>query len=360
MAQFNLLHISDLHISISPMREEIFFLIKNFKQNKPALFERYLNSNICASHNPNALRFLAKFIYQTKDYIDAIVITGDVATTGSSDDLEEAKKILSFAPYSDSDLVPPYLNDDEDESPIINGNLNIPIILLPGNHDRYQIEKYTFNPIKPGGTNFFEVFRDMWRENHVNVSTIIKEETHVLGIIAADFSLIDATDATMPQYIARLAQGRIYPDILEELVSKTSLFIKACQKQNKLPLIVWAIHFPPAFPHKKFLAALKDYFFKSLLEEDKLIYQADYNQISLIMAGHTHQPAFYDIPIFSYDDRLMCVQCSGSSSQYYNFDIDQRQTNYCHIVTFDCEEDELLTSVRNFKLDVNQGGFIEV
>lgn len=359
MTQFNILHISDLHISTIPMTEEIFFSPKELKKRYPEFLKRYFTGQMCASHNLKALSFLAKFIYQRKEMLDAIIITGDIATTGKVDDLNEAKYILSYEPYSNSDFNAPYIRPDESETPIINGNENIPIILLPGNHDRYEIENFVLTPMTPGGTNFFEIFRDFWKDEVVNSFTLEKENT-ALGVIAADFSLIDFKDATTPQYLTRWAEGKIYPHILEELISRSTQFIKESLEKDLTPILIWAVHFPPAFSYGKIIKSLSAYFTKSLLDEDKLIYHADYNHVSLIMAGHTHIPKFYSIPLFSFEqDDPLLVHCSGSTLQYYNSDELRREVNYCHILTLEHEEDVIYTSVKDYKLD-DKRGFIRV
>src|SRR6266480_4658674 len=67
---------------------------------------------------------LALYIDSIQDAVDAIIVTGDLATTGSEVDLSTAKAFF-FA----NTPIPPVAR--------VKLNLRIPVIFLPGNHDRF-------------------------------------------------------------------------------------------------------------------------------------------------------------------------------------------------------------------------------
>jgi len=79
-----------------------------------------------SSYNPGALDCLCNFIEDQESRLNAIIITGDLATTGLEPDLEKARAFLE----GDPDVAPEF---DQTIA-----HVKLPVFVLPGNHDRYQ------------------------------------------------------------------------------------------------------------------------------------------------------------------------------------------------------------------------------
>jgi 3',5'-cyclic AMP phosphodiesterase CpdA len=74
---------------------------------------------------------VAEFVYTERNGLDAIIITGDLATTGLPADLLPAERYVTEActdKWLTSRQAPSLASHD------------LPIFLIPGNHDRYQDE----------------------------------------------------------------------------------------------------------------------------------------------------------------------------------------------------------------------------
>lgn len=88
MVIFRFLVISDLHISVTPRRiglADVFFA-------NPKYFARI---SFTSSHDPDLLDGLAGFAGRICDNIDAILIPGDLATTGYRPDLVAAHDFVA-------------------------------------------------------------------------------------------------------------------------------------------------------------------------------------------------------------------------------------------------------------------------
>ena len=143
-------------------------------------------------------------------------------------------------------------------------------------------------------------------------------------IIAADFSLQSKTHCTLPFLkLSRLAQGRVYPTILDELVSATEEAKKDERAKGYTPVILWAVHFPPFFVHRnssRVSQALNN-LTKNLIDEKLLVEKAKENNVRAILAGHTHEAQ-------DYEERGLGVRilCAGSATQ------DDASNKHCQII----------------------------
>jgi 3',5'-cyclic AMP phosphodiesterase CpdA len=101
-----------------------------------------------ASYDERPLLAAADFVSQVSDDLHLLVLLGDLATTGISDDLLVAEQTFldaSVSKHLNAALEPKF------------GGLDVPLHVVPGNHDRYQDDFAT-----PGSTEFDKVFRSVY------------------------------------------------------------------------------------------------------------------------------------------------------------------------------------------------------
>ena len=275
---------------------------------------------MASSYDPESLLLLSEFIYDNARWkkngagqkiegsgekLDAVILTGDLATSGEQEDIEKVALFLSAAfnrrfPYKSSD---PGYRDATLSA------LEIPIILLPGNHDRYieTSRKRARIPIffEPGGSNFDRFVRD-YRPfkkpiHKIALSTAITKSSNLnVVVLCADFTLQDIEHHE--GRLGWLAQGMVYEGIRKSLVAETKSVISQKAAGDAL-CILWAVHFPPYFP------GLKKH--SQLLGEERLMKDANELDIRAILAGHTHQQLHYQTPGMN----SQCF-CCGTTTQY--------------------------------------------
>ena len=329
MPTINLLHISDLHMAETPMRAELASLWRKPKN----AYRRVREKEFMASHNPEVVNRLAAFAYKRREYIDAIVITGDIATTGSTVDLMAGYRLITAQP----DRIP-YLTADGE------GTLNlpdVPIFILPGNHDRYVPTKRKYS-LTAGGREFHRIFSRWWKAD-VEVYKA-KSGNYELGVLAADFSLQDASHASFLSMWNKWAQGRIYPQILTTLENLTVQFHLDARSNGKKSAAIWAIHYPPHYDYGSKVKGLAH----RLNDEDKLINAARRCKVELILAGHTHEHRYYPGGLVT-----PFIFCAGTSSQFGPAE----PGNYCHIISFDIDDSGYQYSVKHYRFDPVAGDF---
>lgn len=249
---------------------------------------------IASSYNTAALDCLCNFVEEQDHNLHAIIITGDLATTGFGFDLEKGRLFLEGTPPFDQTI----------------SDTKVPKMLLPGNHDRYIYTSDGFL-FAPGGTRFDEILQNHW-DGPVRVFKPLRgDENLSVVIIAADFSLQSKKDCTLPLLrLSRLAQGRVYPAILEELVKKTRIARQQERALGYTPVTLWAIHFPPFFTYcdtGPIQQALND-LTKNLIDEDRLIDEAREHFVDAVLAGHTHEAQ-------DYLAASIRVLCAGTTTQ---------------------------------------------
>lgn len=325
MSIIKILHVSDLHISKYPF-------LKQLDRRSPATYyDAIRNGTYAASHSTRKLRALVSLVYRLRDQIDAVLITGDIATTGLDYDLALA---LAFVDG------PTDAHDSRTSHgfPTISG-ADIPVFLLPGNHDRYKLRLKRLG-YAPGGRLFHQVFYRHW-QGDVRVSKIIKAD-FVAGIVAADFSLRSWRDAEGPNYLVnQYSQGRVYPDILKTCIDETVAFREQYQKIRNV-FIIWAVHFP-AIPGQE------ETYMKLRSRED-LIVAADQNGVSLLLSGHTHDPFEFASPRYSFRSLG-----AGSTTQD-----DSPEGNYCEVITIENSGRGYSLENVHYKFDQTTNRFIKV
>lgn len=354
--QIHILHISDLHLAKTALRKEI-LSIRSLTEGDT--YKRILNHESAASFNPVVVGAVSELAKKHSTILDGILITGDVSTSGNKDDLKEAFDIIDGVP------APPGIPGGS--HPLLGALTsnrhfpfdfpdNVPVFLLPGNHDRYYTDKKLYYP---GSTDFHHTFSKFWQINqNVKVCPIDKGSIRV-GLVLADFSLKDISDcqvdfgllnlkldlgwAKPTRRIAGLAQGYVDRNILSDMVAKTNDFVERTIEEGRQPIVIWAIHFPPRFPvGKGRIESIKSEF-KKLVDEDRLIEAAKDCDIRLIVAGHTHEHNFYKVGAID-------INCAGSTTQFMGED-GEIMDNFCHILRIDIDSQGFDISIYDFIYD---------
>lgn len=306
MASIRILHASDLHISQNPFTTSALDYISS-----GMYWDAMSSRTLVSSYNPAILYHLAEFIYDnylhsTPAPVDAIILTGDIATTGMKGDLEMALRFVE-GPQSGADplmcasLIPTLASAAEADAHRTGSN-KIPLWLLPGNHDRLRkLTPPSGMPdifYLPCGKEFEMIFANHWSSTVREFPTISRSSLSV-KLIAADFNLRRPWDYSGPWFFNMYAQGRVYEDVLGELVRTT---VDAMRRSPGPLAILWAVHFPPNFP--LIPESMK------LNEDDLLLDAADHCGVHAILAGHTHEAIYYRPPNKNVD-----VFCAGTTTQ---------------------------------------------
>jgi len=334
MASINILHASDLHISLhKQLRSPIdrFGDLRDPWNISPHgigeklqvvnnLITAWWKKMAASSYDPEILEALAEFIYQNarskldengdsivedgEDKLDAVVLTGDLATTGTSDDIERVSKFLRARSSSKC----PHKSDESDYRGATLSAVKLPILCLPGNHDRFIPTRDRYKKIypkfyEPGGTNFDRQLFDYGHQPVQGIevpATLSNKKKLRVVILGADFSL-ETFDDHEGLY-GWLAQGKAYSDKRRELALQTEK-LRNERKDNEVLCVLWAMHFPPGFPR------YPDH--GRLLREEKVIGHANRTGVRAILAGHTHEQITYRNP-----GSAFWVFCCGTTTQH--------------------------------------------
>ena len=282
MATFRFLHVSDLHISVTPRKVGVGDILLGALRSLPQISR-------VSSQDPDLLEAVAALAYHRRNAIDAIIITGDLATTGGRDDLEEAFDFVDGSVGGSA----PWLSAKN--KPTLQG-AGRPIVLIPGNHDRFQGMW-----CKPGGDEFDRVFKKYWSVGQsAQILCFIPARSPELAIIGVDFTLRHKTHAR--GHGGMWGQGRVYP---KGPLKKLNDLTDAIRSANPDVGIVWLAHFPPDFPEGE--QALK------LLNEAEFIQAATSRGVSVLLTGHTHNPKRFVTPPLKYNN--LEVLCAGTATQ---------------------------------------------
>jgi len=261
---------------------------------------------LVSSYDVGVLQRFADFVHQhaANGLLDAVVLTGDIATTGDTEELEKALEFFEAPP--DVRL----RSQTSEQEPTL-AELPIPIFLLPGNHDRYKTGP-GYAPggfgYGPGGREFDRIFKKYWRgpvmptfDSQADILDYkpLRNDGLVVAIISADFNLLTADDCNWP--FGWLAQGKVYDPILDQLEDSTTSIVTHWRRSNEV-CVIWAIHFPPSYPRISRLM--------QLIESDRFVLRANTCGVKAVLAGHTHDPVKYRRPEMKFD-----VFCAGTVSQ---------------------------------------------
>ena len=296
-------HVSDCHFCATPRRANLWKFVKRRIREANGEATKLSPDTIPTvwlpeSHCPEVAEFLARKIFLLRDQIDLLVITGDIATTGLTEDLK-----IGHA-YSTNQPKEAYFDVDGNAT-VWSGRF--PILLMPGNHDRYKN-----NDGEPNCRTFDLLFTGHWGPKDPNIATIIlkRPQSVTLAIIAADFTLRTDADASPPRRWMRYGQGYAYDDVVERLILKTSELRDRFSDIG----IIWAIHFPPTKECSGFCGYLE------LRYHNRVIGAAYKSKISIILAGHIHDRKL--IRLGGLD-----IVCAGSACVF-----EEKQGNWLHLM----------------------------
>ncbi len=297
--EFRVAHISDLHIADSPSSLHVISLITggitSFSEILTGVGSLARIVGQLSSYDDVAALKLCEFFEDMGDKVDALIVTGDLATTGSEGDLRAANKFLSSGGLNTRLKVAG--SNRLNAAAIAN---SVPFCFyVPGNHDRFQGNRF-----KPGGklldSSATGFFKSNWTLNSGSVtkqltknprfkSVLINKQSESLGVILGDLSL-PKTNHFNP--LAYLGKGLISEKLATEFQAET-LACKKFDTPSGVPCaIAWAIHFPPFWAQATAAKASKvDHL---ILEgENWLEKYALQSGVRHIFAGHRHESRRY-------------------------------------------------------------------
>jgi DNA repair exonuclease SbcCD nuclease subunit len=274
MPKLRILHISDLHLAGWC---SFIYEIAGGAGHFLSVYDR------------DALEAITQFIYEHRDEIDGIIITGDIAATGTQSDLTRAADFFTTPTNPASEL--PWLNSYQE--PTLQIFKNKPIIIVPGNHDRFS------DLLAWPGNLFYHYFSEYWNvgPGGINAFFLPTKSVPILSIVCADFSLEKTTDSSL--LLGRFGQGRVYSDRMNNLVKET----ENIRLEYPDCAIAWMLHFAPDCDTYQ-IAELK-----KLINSSELIEKAESGGVKYIFCGHTHQHADY-----STTNQAVTVHCAASST----------------------------------------------
>src|SRR5215213_6115308 len=286
MPTIRILHASDLHFADVPnliaVSDHLSAGISLPNVFSRAFWHTLTHTAFVSSYDPTRTLALAEFI--NNDYesnhirrrnepLDAIVLTGDVATTGLTDDLKCARRFLED-PYdpgvpAQQDAVP---GEGSISRVLAHDGCTcsepVSLLLMPGNHDRLRPANFTV--FSPGGRQFDAILGGHWnsaplQQHGPDVRELkIDRGSLSVSVIAADFNLQHKKHRD-GKWWNKYAQGRVYSGILYHMKQATA-------KVPEESVVLWATHFPPSFPNIPH--AMK------LIDDARLIEAANRHEVS--------------------------------------------------------------------------------
>jgi Calcineurin-like phosphoesterase len=187
---------------------------------------------LASTYDPSILLRLADLIYS--DYsgkyinragkpLDAVLLTGDLATTGKQHDIETAVKFIDgplhqYLPTMTPDYVPTLAAS------------RTPVWLLPGNHDRLRRAKVT--GYSPGGNIFNTLFASHWSTPITEYTPLLSRSGLSVAVIGVDFNLQHKRQRE-GRWWNKYAQGRVDQTILSNLEQTTKTDSKRSRSHFK-------------------------------------------------------------------------------------------------------------------------------
>jgi 3',5'-cyclic AMP phosphodiesterase CpdA len=303
-----ILQLSDLHMAVTPNRYGLPDVLQQLHAaqgvERLELFASLMRrDSLLGSHSPVLATAVEKWFDANSHDIDAIIVTGDLATTGEMSDLLIAKNWLDeLAPFT-------------------------PVAVMPGNHDRFQGESTLY---QPGCSNFDTLFRS-WTCGQ-GVQTLWSGGG--VTVIGADLSL-QAGDQGDEFLVGHLGRGRVHEETIEALHEQSWPIVQ------RGDVLLWAIHFEPGCSDET-LALLNEELLADELKSNVGHY--DTPMPSAIICGHTHQASrvkqFAGVPVL----------CCGSTMQR------SENGNWLNVVEIDGGK----VTLRPFRYNEGSGSFVEV
>jgi hypothetical protein len=250
-----------------------------------------------------------------------MVLSGDLGASGDAGDLTVARNFLFQPPTPGR---PPYAVGPTRGTL---GALGKPVVLLPGNHDRYG-PLLAVPPYAPGDATFDAVFgaawgarqgvQELWRGSKDGVSLVL---------LGADFTLRpgDLGDGGSvwfgPSWPGLLSvwhygRGRVYDEPLQALQALT----RKARKESSSCVVLWVVHFEPDSGRREL----------ELLDDHRLVQAAAEEHVPIILCGHTHHSRVRPLA-----GGVSAAYVCGTTTQYY---VRPPDTNALHILEIDTTE----------------------
>lgn len=267
MTTFRLLHASDLHFAERPNVVGVADLAEACVGDALGL---------TSSHSPDLADELERLVKARGD-LDGVLLTGDLATTGSAGDLRAAHAYLRRLRRA------------------------APVFALPGNHDRYGPR------LRPGNRAFDALFGWPAGQQQATLVALLAKAGRKLAIAGADLSLPRDHDGEGP--LGWLGQGIATDAAIQSLGDVTA---QVRRDHGEATAVVWALHFAPGF--RGISRLLK------LIDADKVTRAARRCGVELVLSGHTHEHR-------EYRRHQVTVMCAGTATQHRS-----RDGNAVHLV----------------------------
>lgn len=313
MATFSIAQISDLHLCIEPdwltPYEEGSIQGKVAAAYDTLLGKRSGRGRLLplaypSSYSPDIAACLLKHLISQMSGLDALIVSGDLATTGRNEDLKIARA------FFDGDMPNewnPFSSLEFDSPPTLMNNSTHCVVSVPGNHDRYD------NILaKPGNRGFERHFGDHWDFGRGHASQLAGSSNRVRRVIRSkeDSALIlclGDCSLNSPEEVdgfsGRWGQGVVTSQIIKDFELVTRKSREEVSSNGLIPYIVWVIHFPPEFPN--LANDLK------LIDGNSLVLAAERCGVDMILSGHTHKALGYKV---HGQIRSIPVYCCGSAT----------------------------------------------
>jgi hypothetical protein len=217
METFRVLHLSDFHFCLEPNRRNYLSVLQSPRNEiLTLLFNRETKYTLRpGSYRQNLAEGVASFVYERRNEIDLLLITGDLGTTGMAEDLTVAHNFI-FHPAENT-----YLYYAPETLLVLLPTLQGAkrgIMFFAGNHDRYADNKGT-----PNCANFESVFGDqLSTRRDPEIAILTGDGGEEIAFIAADFCLRSVQHAA-PGALSHYGQGMAYDSVVSDIVKKTRL-----------------------------------------------------------------------------------------------------------------------------------------
>ena len=311
-----IVQISDLHIGAKPDRPPSPYQTKGFVRGTKELFRHGLkdtNSNFfhSSSHDSEAWNSFVQGWWlepAARGDVDALIVTGDIARTGSTDDLQIASEMV----YGPAESIAVGFSIDNGLSNNLRVTLNIAgeipgnakVVLIPGNHDRY-----TNSTGLQLNQKFHEYF-DQYAINRLPEAFWLKEIANQRKVVVVAFdSCLEsgawamASEAIGDWYSRGCVTNQIAP--LTRLTSE--LRRQGC-------VVIWATHHTP---HPSLNSAPKF----ELDGQRLLLAAAKEHSIPLVLGGHHHTESLFIDPSAPHQGVYSAPTLAESGSDHKGFTV---------------------------------------
>jgi hypothetical protein len=311
VTRFRIGHATDLHFGLEPNRfNGLDGSAKKSWEALKLLFKTrdILNVAYPSTFDLDVARVLLQRLHSEQVNLDALIITGDLATTGEHVDLDLAKNYFHGS-------FPGGWNFPAIDLPTLLGHAENLVLTLPGNHDRY--EGITLGPYS---RKFEEYFGKNWDFDRGHAfafpstslrvrASLLKKEKAFFGICLADFSLVSRSSGSGLSGYA--GQGKAIDCVVQELAAATEALELAAHTSGGDFGCIWAMHFPPNFPAVS--PSLE------LLAPEKIIEAAQRCGVKFVIAGHTHEALMYATSKTADAITVICGGASAGISDHENY-----------------------------------------